>query len=308
MGLVMCCYLGNKDVRLSLLDSRTPESRSNRKFSYEKDAEFSTSKDIVISRGSYSLIKKPRKFKSSSSRKSYPTPRVFYRESTGSSNREKLLTDDFYGRRFSSPTSSFRSYSVIPMTKVHSNLYIGNWENANDESELKSKGITHILSLFSHQSSVEWVARKQRVMHDKGHSNIEKILDEVSEFMEAGQKGNNKLLVHCQLGQNRSAVVIIGFLMRKEKKTLHRAHRDLRKLRPIIQVNVDYAKQLLELELKLFGENTIPLNWMEREYDEAANDVFYKHDNLTTIHQRTIFAKNEENQTSQSWFQKGILP
>jgi len=196
------------------------------------------------------------------------------------------------------PMSTVRSYSIVPMTKVHSNLYIGNWENANDEAELKSKGITHILSVISHQSSVEWVERKQRVMHDKGRSNIEEVLDEVFEFMEEGQKGNNNLLVHCQLGQNRSAVVIIGFLMRKEKKTLHRAHRELRKLRPIVQVNVDYAKQLLELELKLFGKNTIPLNWMEREYDEAANDVFYKHENLTTVHQLAIFAKNEEKQTS----------
>jgi len=301
MGLVMCCYPGNKNVRMSLLDSQTPESCPGRKFSCKKDAEFSTSKENVISEGSYSLdvsIKKARKFKSSSSRKSWPTPRVFYRWSTRSSNRERFLSDDSSGRRFSTPISSLRSYSIVPMTKVHSNLYIGNWENANDEAELKSKGITHILSVISHQSSVEWVERKQRAMHDKGRSNIEEVLDEVFEFMEEGQKGNNNLLVHCQLGQNRSAVVIIGFLMRKEKKTLHRAHRELRKLRPIVQVNVDYAKQLLELELKLFGKNTIPLNWMEREYDEAANDVFYKHENLTTVHQLAIFAKNEEKQTS----------
>jgi len=190
------------------------------------------------------------------------------------------------------------SYSILPMTKVHSNLYIGNEENSNDEDLLNSKGITHILSLIGHQSSVGKVERKQYPLHDKGRSNIKNVLDEVYEFMESGQKDGNNLLVHCQLGQNRSAVIVIAFLMKKFKKTLHRAHRDLKAVRPIVQVNVDYAKQLLDLEREYFGKNSLPLNWMEREYNEAANEVVYKHENLSTLHQRFMFANIEDKQNS----------
>merc|ERR1719193_3096899 len=244
-------------------------------------------------------VKKRRRLKSSISRRSGTSPRVLYERATNRTSRDKFLPEDSSwdgvdrGFCWWSPLPSMTdSYSILPITKVHSNLYIGNEENSNDEDLLNTKGITHILSLIGHQSSVGKIERKQYVMNDKGRSDVKEVLDEVYEFMESGQKDNNNLLVHCKLGQNRSAVVVIAFLMKKFKKTLYRAHRDLRKLRPIIQVNVDYAKQLLDLEREYFGNNSLPSNWMEREYNEAAEEVVYKHEDLTTLHQSLMFANN----------------
>merc|ERR1719184_688351 len=182
------------------------------------------------------------------------------------------------------------SYSIPSMTKVHSNLWIGNWQNSDNEHLLTKGGITHVLSLVGHQSSVEKVVRKQKVMDDLGRSDIKYVLDEVYEFMESGQKENNNLLVHCKSGQNRSAVIVIAFLMKKYKIKLFRAWRDLKKVRPIVQVNVDYAKQLLELEREYFGSNTLPPDWMERDYNEVINEVNFKHENLNTDRQKLMFA------------------
>jgi len=250
-------------------------------------------------------VRKARRVKSSVSWISATSPGVSYEGEKGRTSRDKLLSEDSSwdgvnrGFCWSSPFPSMTdSFSILPMTKVHSNLYIGNEENSNDEDLLNSKGITHILSLIGHQSSVGKMVKKQYTMNDKGRSDVKQVLDEVYEFMDSGQKDNNNLLVHCKLGQNRSAVVVIAFLMKKFKKTLHRAHRDLKKVRPIVQVNVDYAKQLLNLEREYFGKNSLPANWMEREYNEALNDVVFKHEDLSTLHQSLMYANIEEKQNS----------
>lgn len=189
--------------------------------------------------------------------------------------------------------STTDSYSVLPMTKVHSNLWIGNMWNSWDEDLLTREGITHVLSLTRSQSSSGKIERKQKVMNDQGRSDIKKVLDEVYEFMELGQKDNNNLLVHCTLGQNRSAVVVIAFLMKKYKIDLDRAHRNLKKVRPLVQVNVAYAKQLLDLEREYFGSNSLPSNWMERDNDEAISEVEFLHQNLSTDRQKSMFANTK---------------
>jgi len=310
MGLVCC--VPEKSRRLSLLEGRCEYSASGDidggKTQFEKardSVEISLMKTQWVKKSVEVSVNKRRRLKSSFSHRSGTSPRVLWEKATNRTSRDNFLSgyssSDGVDRGFlwSSPMPSMTdSYSIVPMTKVHSNLWIGNEENSNDEELLNSKGITHILSLIGHQSSVGKVERKQYPMHDKGRSDIKDVLHEVYEFMELGQKDNNNLLVHCKLGQNRSAVVVIAFLMKKFKETLHRAHRDLKAVRPIIQVNVDYAKQLLDLEREYLGSNSLPLNWMEREYNEAANDIVYKHEDLSTLHQRLMFANNEDKQNS----------
>jgi len=232
---------------------------------------------------------KTQRSKSSNSSKSNSSPAV---RATTTSSREKfhLEVSSERGRSsLSAPSYNTDSFAILPMTKVHSNLYIGNWENSNDAEMLNSEGITHILSLIGHQSSVGKMERKICPMSDYGRSDIKVVLDEVYEFMESGLQEHNNLLVHCKSGQNRSAVVVIAFLMKKFKKTLHRAHRDLRKVRPLIQVNVDYAKQLLDLEREYFGKNSLPSTWMERENDAAGSEVDFNQD-MSTQRQRIMFA------------------
>jgi len=191
--------------------------------------------------------------------------------------------------------SASPSYEPFPMTKVLSNLWIGTFDDASNETVLKLNGITHILSLVGHQSSFNWVKYKHYPMDDHGKTDLKAVLDEISEFMEIGQKGNNSLLVHCQSGQNRSAVVIIALQMIMNKKTLYRAHRDLKKLRPIVQVNLEYAKQLMKLEQELFnGVNSLPLNWMEGEFDASKGEVLYKHEDLTTSRHELLLDVEEK--------------
>jgi len=62
-------------------------------------------------------------------------------------------SDAAYNLQLTSP-STVSSYKAFPMTKVLPHLYIGTYDDANNEEDLRTKGITHILSLIGRKSSV----------------------------------------------------------------------------------------------------------------------------------------------------------
>jgi len=152
------------------------------------------------------------------------------------------------------------------MTKVLPHLYLGSDYNANDKLELSTKSITHILSLIGRSSnSVEVPHYKQVPMDDRGRSDLKKVLEEVTNFVNEGQQDCHSLLIHCHIGQNRSATVVIALQIINQRKTLYEAHEELKRIRPLVQINVGYAKQLIALEKEILGKNSVPPDWMERE-------------------------------------------
>jgi len=188
------------------------------------------------------------------------------------------------------PTYSFSTYIPVPMTKILPHLYLGTYEDATNESQLKAKKITHILTLIGKRSTVDFVLHKQIPMHDRGISNLKLVLEKASKFIEQGQRDGNSILVHCQWGQNRSPTVVTATLMENMKMTLYRAHKMVKKLRPVVQINKGYAKQLLALEKKIFAKNSLPFDWMEpAEIDISTGDVQYKYENLNSAQHREMF-------------------
>jgi len=142
-------------------------------------------------------------------------------------------------------------------------------------------------------------------MNDYGNTDLKSVLKEVFEFMEEGQTNGKSLLVHCQSGQNRSATIVIAFLMKSYRKTLYLSHKELKDLRPIVQINVKYAKQLLALEKELLNVNSLPSDWMERStIDEVTCEVRYKHENITLTQHDVLFPREVDPNVSQS---KGSL-
>lgn len=194
----------------------------------------------------------------------------------------------------SNATESFSTYVPIPMTKILPHLYVGTYENAINEVELKAKNITHILSLIGHRSHLGFVKHKHFPMCDHGKTDIKRVLLSVSEFIREGQEDGNNVLIHCQSGQNRSPSLILAHLMKNQNKTLWRLHRELKILRPIVHINASYAKQLLNLEKEIFHENSLPHNWMERDgFDQKSGTVTYNYEHMDTEHHIAMFQSDE---------------
>jgi len=193
-----------------------------------------------------------------------------------------------------SVSCTWLSAIYVPMTKILPHLYVGSYDNAMDEPELKAKGITHILSLCGKSWPIDFAKQKCIPMHDLGRTDLKVVLEKASEFMELGQQDGSRILVHCQSGQNRSAAVVIAYQMMYQKETLYRAHKKVKSLRPLVQVNVTYAKQLLALERKILGKNSLPCDWMEREkLNLYKGEVQYKYENMNSMQHREMYESNK---------------
>jgi len=198
------------------------------------------------------------------------------------SSTHRTLTESF--------TSSSSTYAPVTMTKILPHLYLGSYDDAINELELHEKGITHILSLFGKKSHVDFVQHEIFPMHDLGKTDLKKVLQKVSKFVESGQQDDNNVLIHCQSGQNRSAVLVIALIMKNEEKELYHAHKQVKRLRPIIQINEGYAKQLLTLEKEILGKNSLPSEWMERgEFDLTTDEVTFKYELINSAQYREMF-------------------
>jgi len=217
--------------------------------------------------------------------------KVFFRESSLHRTRSTSLDSSSTEESPSSTSESvIYTWEPIPMTKILPCLYIGSYDNAMDEADLKAKGITHILSLFGKSWSVDFAKQEVIPMHDLGRTNLKVVLAKASKFMKQGQQDGSRILVHCQSGQNRSATVVIAYQMIYQHWTLYRAHKTVKRLRPLVQINVGYAKQLLALEKEIFGKNSLPCDWMERgEVNISTGEVIYKHENMNSVQHRVRF-------------------
>jgi atypical dual specificity phosphatase len=219
-------------------------------------------------------------------------------------NRDKSLTlsqclfatnstyksqDSFFNR-----TASVYS---TPLTKISSQLYLGSFEDAKNESQLVELGITHIISLIGPKHLIKGIQHMHKPMSDYGRTNLCEVIEDIWPYVLDSQKAGNKLFLHCQSGQNRSATVMTSILMKLkgEQHKLFDVYNLIKSKRPLVQINELYAKQLLELERNLFGKTTMPYDWMKiHSYDMATGSVVFHGEEKT---KKRLGRKNLKLQT-----------
>lgn len=189
-------------------------------------------------------------------------------------------SQDTYSSIFKSQDTVQRSVtlSVIPLTEVTPKLFFGSFDDASDEENLTSLGITHIISLVGHKHLIKGMKHKHKPMSDYGKTDLKVLIKTLWSFIVESQEVKNKLFVHCQSGQNRSATVVLAILM-KLKSGLNRLmdlYRMVKKKRPVIHIHEHYAKQLSEMEKEIFGETSVPKDWMKiNSYDMFSGSVVF---------------------------------
>lgn len=166
------------------------------------------------------------------------------------------------------------TFYVEPLTEVTPKLFFGTFDDANDEGKLKGLGITHIISLIGPKHEIEGIKHEHKPMSDFGRTDLKQVITELWPFILESQQVGNKLFIHCQCGQNRSATVVLSILMKLMGEKLDVLYRMVKKKRPVIQISEKYAKQLSEMEIELFGETSVPRRWMSIcSYDMVSGDV-----------------------------------
>ncbi len=146
-------------------------------------------------------------------------------------------------------------------------LYLGSQACARNKNLLKEYAINYILTV-SESIRFEEDAPYQQFhfpLSDLGESSLGSVIDKCSEVINSAKTRNERILIHCHMGQNRSPSVVTGYLMKHCGMNLSEAFHKVKSARPQFAPHEKYLKQLQDLDLELYGkvsltENTGPIS------------------------------------------------
>lgn len=135
-------------------------------------------------------------------------------------------------------------------------LYLGGRSDAKSKETLDALNIRYILNCTPQrtddpefgcpnffQKERNYVYKRIPIFDNKGEDIIPH-METAYKFIEEGQHYGN-VLVHCHKGVSRSASFVIGYLMRKNEFTFDEALAFVQSMRPMVQPNEAFIKQLL---------------------------------------------------------------
>jgi len=178
-------------------------------------------------------------------------------------------------------TRTYQSFEPTPLTQVLPQLYLGTEEDAEDAEKLIGLGITHIISIVGGGRYKDFYPKHMYIpLRDNGRSDLLEKLQNSYDFTMESQEYGNKLFVHCQLGQNRSASFVIGFLMKLKNLSLYEAYSLVKEKRELIHPHKAYIEQLRQLDLKLHKVYSTPKNFLDIAVS-SKEDIKIMHQNFS---------------------------
>ncbi len=177
-------------------------------------------------------------------------------------------------------------------TLVLDQLLLGSESDAKNKAHLDALGVTHVLNVSSDVENVfpDAFEYKQISLADDKKSDLSAHFEAAFAFIDAalapdGENGGargggdaggdeggkddeskqdgkaspqpSRVLVHCYQGVSRSSTVVLAYLMQKFSWTLKDTWDYVKPLRPMINPNPGFWRQLAAFEKKLFGATTV---------------------------------------------------
>eukprot|EP00467_Chlorarachnion_reptans_P002601 CAMPEP_0114514542 /NCGR_PEP_ID=MMETSP0109-20121206/16210_1 /TAXON_ID=29199 /ORGANISM="Chlorarachnion reptans, Strain CCCM449" /LENGTH=305 /DNA_ID=CAMNT_0001694591 /DNA_START=1054 /DNA_END=1971 /DNA_ORIENTATION=- len=167
----------------------------------------------------------------------------------------KVLTGGFQGfvAQYPFALTSPNLIPWYPTIVLDQFLYLGCEADARLLQHLEHLEVTHILNVSGEVKNLypnrfEYL---QINIPDLKSSQIQKHFEQAIEFINMVKEKKSRVLVHCYQGVSRSASIVIAYLMTCKNWSLEKAHSYLKKLRPMIQPNPGFWKQLQQYEKTL---------------------------------------------------------
>ena len=129
-------------------------------------------------------------------------------------------------------------------------LYLGSVGAAYSHAVLKSRRITHILTVCDSLPPKFPNEFRYKVIEitDEPGSKLNVYFKETADFIQSAINGGGQVLVHCFAGVSRSASIVIAYLMRYHLMTFSQAFIHVKDKRPIINPNPGFVGQLRRYE------------------------------------------------------------
>ena len=167
-------------------------------------------------------------------------------------------------------------YIVKSMSQITENLYLGNIYDAQNINKLLKLGIKKVLSLILDKQLLSYpqeIEHKIIYISDFPSENIIQYFGECLLFID----DNKKILVHCVAGASRSATIVIAYIMWKNQLEFKEAITYVKQIRPIINPNYGFEKQLKMFDelLKKNKYNINNINFKEVKYPRFFEECCY---------------------------------
>jgi len=150
--------------------------------------------------------------------------------------------------------------SSLPVAKITDRLYLCG-AKAIKQQPLIDTGITLVVNCSNDVPTyrIPGMQNFRIKIDDSPRVRLDMYYDRGAEEINNACSRRGRVLVHCNDGVSRSATLCIFYLMKYHHMTLADAYESVRKQRPIIRPNIGFWKQLIKLEKKLYGRNTVTI-------------------------------------------------
>lgn len=121
------------------------------------------------------------------------------------------------------------------LTEIDEFLYLGGYSAAVSEEVIGMHGIQHVVQLFVVEPP-RHVKRLEIPIRGGRTTNIEPVLKKALAYIEDAISQKQTVLVHCKHGRNRSASIVIAYLMAKKQWDFETAFNFVYSKRPILRI------------------------------------------------------------------------
>ena len=147
------------------------------------------------------------------------------------------------------------------MSKILEGLYLGCVLDANNRSNLKRCGVTHILNVAYELPAFHCndFIYKKVVAYDCDEFDLSPYFDEIADFIYEGRKSGG-VLVHCMFGISRSTTSVIAYQLKYENMKFRQAMNFITNKRKIAHPNSGFQEQLRKYKKQLDTQNGVDDN------------------------------------------------
>ncbi len=156
---------------------------------------------------------------------------------------------DLSGSPFGSPFESPK-FDPLP-SQITEHIFLGDEAGCN-QTFFQEKNIKAVLQIMPNPPNIpDEISHLHIDILDKGNVDIIEIINRCYTFIDENIEKGNNIYIHCAMGISRSASVVIGYIMRKNRMKYNDAYKYVQSKRPQIEPNFGFCCQLMMFEKSL---------------------------------------------------------
>jgi protein-tyrosine phosphatase len=139
------------------------------------------------------------------------------------------------------------------MSKITSNLYLGNFPGLYNHDWFRKHNIRIVIDLIDYgmqhnpnpQEKNHAIQYYHFPLKDVSGENLFKYYPQIDKILTDAENRGINVYVHCVVGMSRSPSIVIAYLMKRHKKPFKEVYEYVKNRRSIVRPNPGFVNQLL---------------------------------------------------------------